>query len=367
MLNNRIELTVDGYYKQTKDLLLRVVAPSYTGITSDRIKAPFANIGKVRNIGVEVALNTRNIITNDFQWTSNLTMTHNKNKVVKLNNKDQVLWGSIYWYPAFANATMIAEGQPMGVFYGYETDGIFKNAEEILAAPVQVPDDNNPNINKVNQTSGVWPGDVKFKDRDGDGKITPNDQTVIGDPNPDLTFGFTNTFYYKGFDLNVVLTGSIGGDILNFTRWKTESLNNLWDNQSKDVLDRAQFGYYDGNPANQSADNVYIVNPGASCPRFNNLGVNQNDRASDRYIEDGSYLRIQNISLGYTLPEKWVKKVLLTQARLYFNVQNVHTFTKYSGFDPEIGAFNQSALMQNIDMGRYPTPRTYTLGMTLTF
>lgn len=367
VLNNRIELTVDGYYKQTKDLLLRVVAPSYTGITSDRIKAPFANIGKVRNIGVEVALNTRNIITNDFQWTSNLTMTHNKNKVVKLNNKDQVLWGSIYWYPAFANATMIAEGQPMGVFYGYETDGIFKNAEEILAAPVQVPDDNNPNINKVNQTSGVWPGDVKFKDRDGDGKITPNDQTVIGDPNPDLTFGFTNTFYYKGFDLNVVLTGSIGGDILNFTRWKTESLNNLWDNQSKDVLDRAQFGYYDGNPANQSADNVYIVNPGASCPRFNNLGVNQNDRASDRYIEDGSYLRIQNISLGYTLPEKWVKKVLLTQARLYFNVQNVHTFTKYSGFDPEIGAFNQSALMQNIDMGRYPTPRTYTLGMTLTF
>ncbi len=368
-LNNRIELTVDGYYKQTKDLLLKVVAPSYTGITSDwgYIQAPYANIGQVRNVGVEVALNTRNIVTRDFTWSSNLTLTHNKNKVVKLNNKDQVLWGSVEWYTPFKTATMIAEGQPMGVFYGYEMDGIFQNVDEILKAPVQVPDDNNPLINKVNKNSGVWPGDVRFKDLDGDGQITANDQKVIGDPNPDLTFGFTNTFTYKDFDLNLVLTGAIGGDVLNFTRFKTESLQSLWDNQAASVLERAQYGYYDGNPANQSPENVYIVNPDATIPRFNNLNINQNDRMSTRFIEDGSYLRIQNLAVGYTVPSNIMRKIGLTSARVYFNVQNLYTFTKYKGFDPEIGAYNQSALLQNIDMGRYPTPRTYTLGMTLNF
>lgn len=367
VLSNRIELTVDGYYKQTKDLLLKVVAPTFTGVSDDYIKAPFANIGQVRNVGVEVALNTRNIITRDFTWTSNLTLTHNKNKVVKLNNKDQVLWGNVEWYPEFKTATMIAEGYPMGVFYGYETDGIFQNLEEIKAGPVQVPDDNDPNVNKVNFVTGVWPGDIRFKDQNGDGKITSEDQKVIGDPNPDLTFGFTNTFTYKDFDLNLVLTGAIGGDILNFTRYRTESLSSLWDNQAASVLDRAQYGYYDGNPKNQSAENVYIINPGADIPRFNNQKINQNDRMSTRFIEDGSYLRIQNLSLGYTLPRKLTQKVMLSQARIYFNVQNLYTFTKYKGFDPEVGSYNQSALLQNIDMGRYPTPRTYTVGMTLNF
>lgn len=369
VIQNRIELTVDAYYKQTKDLLLKVVAPSYTGITSDwgYIQAPYANIGQVRNVGVEIALNTRNIVNRDFTWTSNLTLTHNKNKVVKLNNKNQVLWGSVEWYSPFATATMITEGQPMGVFYGYEMEGIFQNAEDIRNHAVQVPDENNPLVNKINKTSGVWPGDVKFKDQNGDGVIDAKDQKIIGDPNPDLTFGFTNNFSYKGFDLTLVLTGAIGGDVLNFTRYKTESLQSLWDNQAATVADRAHYGYYDGNPANDVADNVYITNPDSDIPRFNNLNINQNDRMSTRYIEDGSYLRIQNLSIGYSLPEKIIRKVGLSQARVYFNIQNLYTFTKYSGFDPEIGAYNQSALLQNIDMGRYPTPRTYTLGVTLNF
>ena len=367
--NSRLELTVDGYYKQTKDLLLRVVAPTISGIPGDwgYIQAPFANIGKVRNVGVEVSVNTHNIITKDFQWTSNLTLTHNKNKVVSMNDKDQVIWGNVEWYNDFKNATMIREGYPMGVFWGYEMEGIFQNKDDILNHAVQVADDNNPKINKVNKTSGVWPGDVKFRDRNNDNVIDDKDQTVIGDPNPDLTFGFTNTFNYRDFDLNLVLTGAIGGDILNFTRYKTESLTSLWDNQASSVLDRAKYGYYDGNSANQSADNVYIVNSDAEIPRFNNLNINKNDRMSSRYIEDGSYLRIQNLSIGYTLPRELTRKALINSVRVYFNVQNLYTFTKYKGYDPEIGAFNQSSLMQNVDMGRYPTPRTYTLGLTLNF
>lgn len=369
VLNNRIELTLDGYYKQTKDLLLKVVAPSYTGVTTEwnYLQAPYANIGKVRNVGIEASINTRNILTKDFTWTSNLTLTHNKNKVVKLNNADQRLYGNVEWYSEFNTATMIAEGYPMGVFYGYQADGIFRDTDEIRNWAVQVPDDANPNVNKIDKNAGVFPGDIKFRDINKDGKIDAADQTVIGDPNPDLTFGFTNTFTFKGFDLNLVLTGAIGGDILNFTRYKTESLSSLWDNQAASVLDRAQYGFKDGNSQNFDPENVYIVNPDSDVPRFNNLKINQNDRMSSRFIEDGTYLRIQNLALGYTLPENITKKAFISSARIYFNVQNLHTFTKYKGFDPEIGAFNQSALLQNIDMGRYPTPRTYTLGLTLNF
>lgn len=367
VLNGRIDLTLDAYYKQTKDLLLQVVVPDYTGVSSEYgyIQAPFANIGKVRNVGVELALNTRNIETRNFTWTSNLTLTHNKNKVMQLNNSDQIIYGNIEWY--LQNATMIKEGLPMGVFYGYQALGVFKDVNDILSSPVQVPDDLNPDRNKVNQNTGLFPGDIKFADLDGNGVIDERDKTVIGDPNPDLTFGFTNVFHLYDFDLTLGLTGAIGGDILNFTRYKTEALNSLWDNQSAAVLDRAQYGFYDGDATNYDPANVYIVNPDTNVPRFNNLNINQNDRLSSRFIEDGSYLRIQNLAIGYNLPAKWINKLGLSMARFYFNVQNLYTFTKYSGFDPEIGAYNQSVLMQNVDMGRYPTPRTYTIGVNLQF
>lgn len=132
------------------------------------------------------------------------------------------------------------------------------------------------------------------------------------------------------------------------------------------MLDRAQLGMYD--PAlGYDPDNVFLASEGNGIPRFSNLDGNSNCRMSDRWIEDGSYLRIQNISLSYNLPQKWGGKIGLTNARIYFNVQNVYTFTKYKGYDPEIGAYNQSALLQNIDRGRYPTPRTYTLGLNLSF
>ncbi len=367
VLNGRIDLTVDGYYKQTKDLLLQVVVPDYTGISSEYgyIQAPFSNIGKVRNVGVEVALNTRNIENRNFTWTSNLTLTHNKNKVLKLNNADQVIYGDIEWY--LKNATMIAEGLPMGVFYGYKSLGVFKDMDDILNSPVQVPDENNPNVNKVNKNTGLYPGDIKFADINNDGVIDEKDKCVIGDPNPDLTFGFTNVFHIYDFDVTLGLTGAIGGDILNFTRYKTESLTSLWDNQAAAITDRAQYGFIDGDNTNFAPENVYITNPDTDIPRYNNLNINQNDRLSTRFIEDGSYLRIQNLAIGYNFPQKWIKKLGMTQARIYFNVQNLYTFTKYKGFDPEIGAYNQSVLMQNVDMGRYPTPRTYTVGVNLQF
>ena len=214
--------------------------------------------------------------------------------------------------------------------------------------------------------SGAWIGDLKFKDQNGDGVINDADQKIIGDPNPDLTFGFTNTFSWKNFELNVGLTGQIGGDILNWARYRTEGLSSIWDNQAVSVLNRAQTEKIDPN-GSDDISNLQLAKGHNGIPRFSNLDANGNQRMSDRWLEDASYLRIQNISLTYNLPEKWAKKVFMQSARIYFNVQNVYTFTNYSGYDPEIGAFNQSSLLQNIDRGRYPTPRTYTIGLNLSF
>lgn len=258
-INGRIDFTLDWYYKQTKDLLLQIVTPSYTGTSTEwgYINAPFSNIGKVRNTGVELSVNTRNIVHNNFEWSTNLTLSHNNNRVMKLNNPDQRIYGNVEWYTPFATATMITEGQPMGVFYGYQTAGLFQNKEDILNWPVQV--DDGTGKNKIDKTSGLWPGDVKFVDINNDGVIDASDQTIIGDPNPDLTFGLTNTFIIKDFDINLVLTGAIGGDVLNFTRYKTESLSSLWDNQSADVANRPTYGYYDGDPNNKTIDNIYSM------------------------------------------------------------------------------------------------------------
>lgn len=367
VINNRIDLTVDVYKKQTKDLLMQVFTPGHFATNEwGTILTPYSNIGKTQNVGIDVQINARPIVTRDFHWISSLTLSHNKNKVVALNDDSQVLYGNVDWYAPFQTVSMFKVGQPMGVFYGYETEGFFQNEADIVGHATQTGG-NKPYANVINRESGAWIGDLKFRDQNGDGVIDDKDQLVIGDPNPDVTFGFTNTFTWKEWELNIGLTGQIGGDILNWARYKTEGLSSIWDNQATSVLDRVQVSKIDPNGPDV-ASNYHVTGGGANgIPRFSNLDGNGNNRMSDRWIEDGSYLRIQNISLSYTLPQRWAKKAFLQNAKIYFNVQNVHTFTKYSGYDPEIGAYNQSALLQNIDRGRYPTPRTYTLGLNLSF
>ncbi len=364
--SNRLELTVDGYIKQTQDLLMQTFVPSHIGSNSwGKINTPYANIGKTRNVGIDVQINARPVITRDFMWSSSLTLSHNRNKIVALNDDSQRIYGNIDWWAPFQTVTMFAVGQPMGVFYGYETEGLFQNEADILGHASQTGS-KEPYSNKIDKVSGAWIGDLKFKDQNGDGVINDADQKIIGDPNPDLTFGFTNTFSWKNFELNVGLTGQIGGDILNWARYRTEGLSSIWDNQAVSVLNRAQTEKIDPN-GSDDISNLQLAKGHNGIPRFSNLDANGNQRMSDRWLEDASYLRIQNISLTYNLPEKWAKKVFMQSARIYFNVQNVYTFTNYSGYDPEIGAFNQSSLLQNIDRGRYPTPRTYTIGLNLSF
>lgn len=369
VLDNRLSFTVDWYRKQTQDLLMQMFVPGHLGPSGDdvwgSIAPPYANVGQTRNTGVDVQINAIPVTTKDFHWSSAITLSHNRNKIVALNEDSQIIYGKIDWFSAFGTCTMFKVGEPMGVFYGYETDGLFQNEAEIVGWATQTGGDVKY-ANKIDKVSGAWIGDIKFVDQNGDGIINDADQKVIGDPNPDLVYGWTNTFNYKDFELNIGLQGQFGGDILNWARSRIEGLSSIWDNQSNDVMKRAQAIRIDPNGGDEIA-NLMLANRSNGIPRFSNLDANGNQRMSDRWLEDATYLRIQNISLAWNLPQKWAKKAYLSNAKIYFNVQNVYTFTNYKGYDPEIGAYNQSSLLQNIDRGRYPTPRTYTLGLNLSF
>ncbi len=362
--NNRLAMTVDVYQKDTKDLLMQVSVPSYLGVGSgNSISAPFVNIGKTRNKGIDIALNTVPVQTKNFTWTSDVIFSKNNNEVIALNDDAQVISGgiSVYFSSAFGSASRIQVGQPMGVFYGYQTDGYFKDEADVLDSAVQVEDGENPGMNLYDKYSGVYAGDIKFKDLDKNGVIDDNDKTIIGDPNPDFTFGWTNKFSYKNWDLSVAVNGSYGGDILNIARYRTESLSNAWDNQAAKVIDRAKVVYDESGAA--SISNLST----ATAPRFAPNDINGNNRMSDRWIEDGSYVRLQAVTLNYNFPAKMIKSVGMNSLKLYCTLQNLYTWTNYTGYDPEVGAFNQSALMQSYDMGRYPTPTMYIFGVNIGF
>ncbi|MGB3005841.1 MAG: TonB-dependent receptor, partial [Chitinophagaceae bacterium] len=227
---------------------------------------------------------------------------------------------------------------------GLVTDGLYRTQAELNAS---LPQFGYP----VDQTH-TWLGDVRFKDIGGpdgkpDGVIDANDITFIGSPLPKFTYGLTNTFNYKNIDFSFFLQGSYGAKIFNFLKWQTEKMDNPYFNQMRSVMDR-----------------YTATNTGGALPRFTNTNVN-NIYMSDRYVEDGSYLRIQNVSLGYRLPAKLISKAKISNARLYLTVQNLHTFTKYTGYDPEIGAYNNNIRLMNVDAGHYPNPRTITVGANI--
>ncbi|HMQ61140.1 MAG TPA: TonB-dependent receptor [Flavilitoribacter sp.] len=374
LFEGRVDLTMDLYNKQTRDMLLLLSVPSYLGGPNyNDIRAPYANVGKMENKGVDLALSTRNIRTKNFTWNTDLTFSLNRNKVLELDDDSKIYWRNLYWYSEFQTATRTSVGQPLGMFYGYVTEGLFENEQDILnhavqvQAPGSVTDDHPNGVNLVDRRTGMWIGDIKFKDLNGDGVINTNDQTLIGNPNPDFTFGLNNTFTFGPFDATIYLNGAYGLDVLNYSRVLIEGQTSIYSNQSAAVANRARFALNDPNGSVTDPANVYLANPGADVPRPTTTDNNRNNRMSDRFIEDGSYLRIQNIRLAYTLPATLTGRYKIERLRLYVNVQNLKTFTNYSGYDPEIGSFNQDPLMQNIDMGRYPTPRMFTFGLDLDF
>lgn len=388
-LNNRINLIIDWYRKESKNMLMVMQLPSYLGTQgneSSKLSAPSGNYGTMRNTGLEIELKTRPVQTKDFTWDSDLQFSFNKNKLVALQGTTSA---AIIGYGQWSDVvSMSSVGRSMYDFYGYQVEGVYKDFEDILNSPVnklysqsciQNADGTYSHVTdatKYSKNNTVWPGDLKFKDVNGDGVIDENDKTQIGSPLPKCTFGWTNTFRYKNFDLSIFINGSIGNKVMNYTSISLTSMSSTWTNQIQDkIADRAQLAAIDANKVYDNGGvwynditNVYVTNPDTKTPRVA-IGNTYNQNISDRYIEDGSYVRLKNISLGYTFPKSLISKLYLTNLRVYANVQNLITITGYDGYDPEIGASttDSNGYVFGLDNGRYPSPTTFTFGLNVSF
>jgi TonB-linked SusC/RagA family outer membrane protein len=326
MFNNRIQVTADWYEKKTRDLLYNVSLPITSGYSTS-----LQNIGKVKNTGIELTLNTINFTGKDFEWSTSFNIAWNKNEILDLGNvKGDIPVGSASGHLQLANSGILRVGAPVGVFFGLITDGIFQNADEIAKSAQK-----NAKV-----------GERRYKDVKADGVINSSDRVILGHAQPDYIYGFTNNFSYKGIDLAVFFQGVYGNSIFNINRFEQESMTGV-SNQSAAVLDRWT-----------------PTNPSKTIPRAASVG--QPYQVTSRQVEDGSYLRLRNIQLGYNLPEQWLKRAGLSAVRLYVSGENLWTKTDYSGYDPEVSRFNQETLSQGIDYGSYPANKAILIGLNIT-
>jgi len=341
----RVDLSVDVYKKVTTRMLLSTTLPVFAGLDPNppnnsyqNIEPPVTNAGQMTNTGIDLGITSHNIQGKGFTWNTVVVFSAYKNVLNKLYAPGAIIFGKSQAFTP-VTLTQSAAGHPVGSFFGYTTNGLYRSMSDLNSGPI-------PSL--PIGTTGTWLGDVRYKDLNGDKSITAADQTYIGNPNPKFTYGLTNTFSYKGVDLSVFLQGVYGDQIFNYSRTETEALYSVYTNQLSTVLNR-----------------YTTATPNGKLPRFNPYSSN-NLKISDRYIESGSYLRIQTVTLGYNLP-RFISKAKLTSARIYISAQNLYTFTKYKGYDPELGAFNTSVENMNVDYGHYPNPRTLTVGANIEF
>lgn len=373
--NGRLNLTVDAYYKKSDDMLMSMQLPSYMGTQgngSSKLQAPKGNYGSIENKGLEITLDAHPVQLKNFSWDSNFQISFNKNKLLSLSDTENA---TLVGYGQFGDVVCVSEiGKPLYNFYGYKVEGVYKDLDDIQnsAKPAKYPSDG-----VFSRGNTVWVGDIKYKDVDENGIIDERDRTDIGSPLPKFTFGWTNTFRYRNLDLSIFLNGSYGNKVMNYNSLTLTHMNSTWTNQLQSVVSkRARLEpidptivYADGSKWFDHIDNVRVKNPGTKIPHSSINDPNDNDRISDRYVEDGSFLRIKNITLGYTFPKALLNKAKIENLRVYVNIQNLYTFTKYTGYDPEVGASTQdsSGLTYGLDNGRYPSPAMYSFGLNITF
>ncbi|WP_324671172.1 TonB-dependent receptor [Hymenobacter sp. GOD-10R] len=335
-LDNRFEASIDLYNRNSPNL----IAPVPPSLVSGTYESVNRNAASAYNRGIDVGLTSHNFAGTDqgLTWTTTFNISAYKTRLEKLGvgvpyNGLGSLSGTIVRYDV---------NQAFGSFYGYVADGLIQTQEELntLNAGANV---GNPKNDKFYQTNGTAPGDIKFRDLNGDGVITDADRKFIGNPNPNLTFGLTNNLAYKGFDLSFFIQGVQGNDVYNLNRYITESALYSTTNGTTRILNR-------------------WTGPGTSndVPRAINGDPNNNLRVSTHFIEDGSYVRLKNLTFGYTLPKSIMDRISATQLRVYFTAQNLITLTKYTGYDPEVSA-------SGVDLGIYPQARVFMGGLNIGF
>lgn len=388
--DNRIEFIFDAYRKDTKDLLLQTALPWYTGThITGGTSAQWANVGSMRNEGIELTLNATVINKKNFKWKTGLTYSLNRNEITALNSEtgfiDKTLnfktWGG-------ETVTRTAVGHSVSQYYGYRVAGRINSAADFLrdngdGTSTVIAATPNYRVGTVVSNASASAlktsiGDLLFKDLNGDGIIDSNDRDFLGSGLPKYTFGWNNTFTYKRWTLSIFMYGSVGNKVFNWQRRQMDEpslLSGSVTNKFTRVSNYAKWAYRDGNSGNQNVWNVYVVE-GAdpSETRIDNNHGNYNSRVSDRYVEDADYLRIKNIVLSYSFPRSICKKLMLQSLKLSANVQNVYTFTGYTGYDPEVGSQNgqysmsgQGMLMYGVDTGKVPTPRSFVFTLDATF
>ena len=358
--NQRLTISPEFYINRSSNLLLNAKLPTSSGYDSMVI-----NAGETENKGIDLTINSTNIMTKDFTWNTAVTLSHNKNSVKKLTGEDVQLWEASFGYNQ--NTHIIGVNQPLGQMYGYVTDGLYQVSDFDYdeATKTYTLKDGVPYSGKK---TDVKPGMWKFKNVDGseDNKITENDKTVIGNAYPKFYGGINNTFTYKDFDLSIFLTYSFGNDVFNATKL-TNTKTAL---QNKNVLDIA-------NSSNRwvvvNKKGELITDPQemADINKGKTVAAVYDNEIGDTYIhswavEDGSYLKLSNITLGYTFPRKMLSKIGISKLRLYATGSNLLTWTKYTGFDPEVSTMG-SGLTPGVDFGAYPKSRSFVFGINLAF
>lgn len=312
-------------------MLVEEPIPDYTGISD----VPFTNAGAVSNRGLEFSLNHKNV-SGDFTYDIGLNLSTVDNEVLDLGAGDKPIISS-----GFRNGSIVRteEGGEIGAFYGYETNGLLQNQADV-----------DEYTEGMDDAAGIAPGDVRFVDQNGDGLVNDEDKVILGSPIPDFTYGMNISARYKNFDLNMALQGTYGNEIYNSNIYYTMNPGQIF-NKRTDILN-----YWDGEGSTNEVPRLTVNDP------------NDNMRISDRYIEDGSYLRMSNMQIGYTLPKNLTTKAGIQKLRIYVGARNLLTLTDYSGLDPEIGRrYENSYLDAGVDRGNFPKSRVFLAGLNLQF
>ncbi len=357
VFNQRIQLTVDAYKNKTKNLLLNAEVPSLTGYSTMLI-----NAGSTSNKGLEFTLNTLNIRNSNFRWASNFNMAFNRNKVLGLTSGNPFMYASSNWGVLTESDYIVKVGESLGQMFGYRSAGLYQvddftydaaTKKYTLKEGIAYDPNNSPQ-----------PGYIKLVDQTGEGSVTADDRVVIGNANPKFTGVFTNNFSYRNFDLSVFLNWSYGNDVYNANKLYNSQTNLDYRNTYAYIGDRWISVDASGQRVTDPAALV-ALNEGKTVPVYNGAGTAV--KFYDSMVEDGSFLRINTVSLGYTLPGKVLSKIHARKLRVYITGYNLHTFTNYTGYDPEVSTRNSTRLTPGVDFGAYPRSRSFVAGANLSF